>query len=180
MNNKFLLAATLCTAFTLTASAQEKVIATATTEATPSITLTDLAHQKEFLNNEAQIKTLSLENDKAAAKKLEQEKKIAAKEQKAALKEQKRQAKEHKAELKKQQNIIKSQAKLDKANDKLAKAKAKLNKEQAKFTLKQAGGKLTAMAEIKGKSNLLKLETKVKELEYEVKKQTLNYEALTK
>ncbi|MHC5354531.1 hypothetical protein ACYSNX_10165 [Myroides sp. LJL115] len=177
MKRNFFLTASLLLALN-TLNAQEqvepKVISTL------SQNVEGLAQEKAALDTKIQIEKLEIENNLSEAKRLKQEQKIADQKLKAELKAQKQQEKEHKRALKKQKEIISAQNKLDKATSKLHKAQDKFNKATTKFQTRQALGKTTPIEELKTKAVLLKLQTKVTEAEFEVKKLTLQFETLTK
>lgn len=143
-------------------------------------TTEELEHAKNAVATDLKIEELKVQNELDAAKKLKQQQKIEAQKQKAELKAQKQTEKEQKLAIKKQNDIIKSQKKLEKTTAKLHKAQDKFNAENIKFIQKKALGKLTPIDELKGKGKLLKLQTKITELEFEVKRQTLQVNALTK
>ncbi len=184
MKQKMLLAAILFAATTSSMVAQEmpKELPTPTIEnAIQQVkTAEELEHAKNTVATDLKIEELKIQNELDAAKQLKQQQKIEAQKQKAELRAQKQKEKEQKLAIKKQKDIIKSQKRLEKTTTKLHKAQDKFNSENIKFTQKKALGKLTPINELKGKGKLLKLQTKITELEFEVKRQTLQFNALTK
>lgn len=175
-----LLATSLFVAISIGAYAQDTNTNKSTELNQTENSIKNLSQEQEELKSSIAIEELKLKNELDEAKKIEQEQKIAEQKRKEELKQQKQKEKEQKRELKKQKDILKSQSKLSKTTDKLHKAEDKFQKEEAKFIEKQSLGKLTPIEELKGKAKLLKLQTNIKELEFEVKKQKMHFEALQK
>ncbi len=175
-----LLATSLFVAFTVGANAQDNNTNKSNELIQTENSLKQLSQEQEELKSSITIEELRLKNELDEAKKIEQEQKIAEQKRKEELKQQKQKEKEQKRELKKQKELIKSQNNLSKTTDKLHKAEDKFQKEEAKFIEKQSLGKLTPIEELKGKAKLLKLQTNIKELEFEVKKYKMRFEALQK
>ncbi|MEK6509478.1 hypothetical protein [Myroides sp. C4067] len=180
MKNKMLCAAAIFVATTSVVKAQEIKTTDLKEIPTEHTSLESLIDEKKLVEESLKLEEIKLQNEKDTAKRLEQERKIAKEQQKEELRAQKQLEKEHKAELKKQKEIIKSQKRVSKQTLKLQKAEDKYNARNSKYVQKKASGKLTPIEDLKFKKKLLDLQTNIKTHELELKKLTMEFEAINK
>ena len=110
--------------------------------------------------------------DTKTQKQIDKERKLIEKRERAELKKQK-------AELNRNKKQINTQKKIQSLTIKLQKTKLDYQKAETKYSLRKAEGKMTTMDELKAKASLLKIQSKIHQLEFDIKKYTMEYNALT-